>query len=46
MEWGKSKSEEWLLCFFLSFFESIFIMDPLKVCITIYYSILLMEVPS
>lgn len=41
MEWGKSKSEEWLLCFFLSFFESIFIMDPLKVCTAMYYSILL-----
>lgn len=31
MEWGKSKSEEWLLCFFLSFFQSIFLIDPLKV---------------
>lgn len=31
MEWGKSKSEEWLLCFFLSLFQSIFLVDPLKV---------------
>ena len=31
MEWGKSRSEEWLLCFFLSLFESMFIVDPLKV---------------
>lgn len=31
MEWGKEKSEEWLKCFFLSFFESLLIMDPLKV---------------
>lgn len=33
MEWGKTKSEEWLLCFCMSFFESIFIFDPLKVSI-------------
>ena len=33
MEWGKTKSEEWLLCFCMSFFESIFILDPLKVSI-------------
>lgn len=31
MEWGKSKAEAWLACFFLSFFESLFIVDPLKV---------------
>lgn len=30
-EWGKEKSEEWLTTFFLSFFESCFIVDPLKV---------------
>lgn len=34
MEWGKSKSEEWLLCFCMSFFESMFIVDPLKVCVS------------
>ncbi|OWF51801.1 Polycystic kidney disease protein 1-like 2 [Mizuhopecten yessoensis] len=31
MEWGKTKSEEWLLCFLLSFVESILITDPIKV---------------
>ncbi|CAC5416734.1 PKD1L2 [Mytilus coruscus] len=31
MEWGKTKSEEWLLCFFMSFFESMFLVDPLKI---------------
>lgn len=31
MEWGSSKSEEWILAFVLSFFESIVIVDPLKV---------------
>ena len=31
MEWGKSKSETWLSTFFLSFFESLFVMDPLNV---------------
>lgn len=36
MEWGKSKSEEWLTSFVLSFFESILVMDPLKVPLTFY----------
>ncbi|XP_061173587.1 uncharacterized protein LOC133182755 [Saccostrea echinata] len=31
MEWGKAKSEEWLMSFFLSFFESILFVDPIKV---------------
>lgn len=31
MEWGTSKSEEWLTTFVLSFVESLFIVDPLKV---------------
>ncbi|XP_071131885.1 uncharacterized protein [Mytilus edulis] len=31
MEWGKTKSEEWLLCFFMSFIESMFLVDPLKI---------------
>ena len=31
MEWGKTKSEEWLLCFVLSFVQSMFVIDPLKV---------------
>lgn len=31
MEWGQAKSEEWLMCFILSFFESVFITDPIKV---------------
>ncbi|XP_052217966.1 polycystic kidney disease 2-like 1 protein [Dreissena polymorpha] len=31
MEWGKKKSEEWLTSFFLSCFESIFCLDPVKV---------------
>ena len=30
-EWGKDISEEWLATFFLSFFESMFIVDPFKV---------------
>ena len=33
MEWGKSKSEQWLFSFFLSFFESMFVVDPLKVLV-------------
>lgn len=31
MEWGKPKSEEWLCTFFLSFFESLCFVDPVKV---------------
>lgn len=31
MEWGKTKTEMWLAQFFLAFFESACILDPLKV---------------
>ncbi|XP_076075499.1 polycystin-1-like protein 2 [Mytilus galloprovincialis] len=31
MEWGKTKSEEWLLCFFMSFIGSMLLVDPLKI---------------
>ncbi|XP_069125495.1 polycystin-1-like protein 2 [Argopecten irradians] len=31
MEWGKTKSENWLLCFLFSFVESVLITDPIKV---------------
>ncbi|XP_052068761.1 uncharacterized protein LOC127708011 isoform X2 [Mytilus californianus] len=31
MEWGQTKSEEWLLCFFMSFIESMLLVDPLKI---------------
>jgi polycystin 1L2 len=31
MEWGQSKSEEWLTTFLMSFVESIIIVDPTKV---------------
>jgi len=31
MEWGKDKSERWLTAFVLSFVESIFVIDPVKV---------------
>ncbi|XP_045211050.2 uncharacterized protein LOC123562481 [Mercenaria mercenaria] len=30
-EWGKQKSEEWLTTFILSFVESVFCFDPIKV---------------
>lgn len=30
-QWGRAKSEEWLTSFLLTFFESLFILDPLKV---------------
>lgn len=31
MEWGQSKSEEWLTTFLMSFVESIVVVDPIKV---------------
>ncbi|KAL3877870.1 hypothetical protein ACJMK2_035514 [Sinanodonta woodiana] len=31
MQWGKQKSEEWLTTFLLSFIESLFCLDPVKV---------------
>ncbi|XP_071132908.1 polycystin family receptor for egg jelly-like [Mytilus edulis] len=33
VEWGKNKSERWLGQFFLSFFSSIFLLDPLKIIV-------------
>ncbi|XP_070188678.1 polycystin-1-like protein 2 [Littorina saxatilis] len=33
MQWGSTTSEEWLAAFFLSFFESFFLMEPIKVLI-------------
>lgn len=31
MEWGKAKSEQWLVSFVFSFFESVMLVDPIKV---------------
>uniref|UniRef100_A0A1I8INE8 SRCR domain-containing protein n=1 Tax=Macrostomum lignano TaxID=282301 RepID=A0A1I8INE8_9PLAT len=31
MDWGKEKSEGWLLAFFFSFFETVLLLQPLKV---------------
>lgn len=36
MEWRKTKSEEWLLAFVLSFFEAMLIIDPVKVHLWFY----------
>ncbi|XP_076075847.1 polycystin-1-like protein 2 [Mytilus galloprovincialis] len=33
VEWGQNKSEKWLGQFFLSFFSSIFLLDPLKIIV-------------
>lgn len=33
MQWGIPKSEEWLTTFVLSFFESLIMVDPVKVSI-------------
>ena len=37
MQWGPTTSEEWLASFFLSFFESFFLLDPIKVGIVAVY---------
>ena len=31
LQWGKEKSEEWMTTFFLSFFQSVMVVQPLKV---------------
>ena len=31
VDWGKAKSERWLTAFFLSFLQSLFLVDPVKV---------------
>ena len=31
MEWGKDKSNEWLVTFLLSFFQSVIVVQPVKV---------------
>lgn len=31
MDWGRAKSERWLTSFFLSFLQSLFLVDPIKV---------------
>ncbi|ESP00683.1 hypothetical protein LOTGIDRAFT_157972 [Lottia gigantea] len=42
MQWGKSVSEEWVTSFFLSFFENIFLTDPLKIAVfAIVFSVLM-----
>jgi polycystin 1L2 len=33
MQWGKERSEAWLMSMFLSFFQSLFVVDPIKVFI-------------
>ena len=32
LQWGKTKSEAWLGAFFLSFFQSVCVIQPIKVC--------------
>ncbi|XP_041364618.1 polycystic kidney disease protein 1-like 2 [Gigantopelta aegis] len=44
-QWGKDISEEWLATFFLSFFESIFILDPFKILfLAIIFAIILKNI--
>ena len=33
-EWGKQKSEKWLVTFIFSFVESVLLIQPLKVCVS------------
>lgn len=33
MEWGRERSNDWLCSMFMSFFQSLFVVDPLKVFI-------------
>jgi polycystin 1L2 len=38
MEFGKNKSEQWLSTFVFSFFESLFILDPINVSVSFVYN--------
>lgn len=38
-EWGKEKSSQWLTTFLLSFLQSVFLIQPIKVCIPHLWSI-------
>ena len=42
MQWGPTTSEEWLGSFFISFFESIFVMDPVKVMMMMMMMMMMM----
>ena len=33
LQWGKAKSEAWLVTFVLSFVQSLFLVQPIKVCV-------------
>jgi polycystin 1L2 len=41
MDWGKAKSEEWLITFFLSTFQSMLLIQPLKVSYWLSHSLTL-----
>ncbi|XP_041362675.1 uncharacterized protein LOC121378528 isoform X2 [Gigantopelta aegis] len=44
-EWGKDISEEWLVTFFMSFFESLFILDPFKIVfLALIFAIILKKI--
>ncbi len=36
MQWGRQRSEAWLVSFLLSFIETLFIVDPIKVILVLY----------
>ncbi|XP_070569906.1 polycystin-1-like protein 2 [Ptychodera flava] len=47
LEWGHEKSVEWLVSFFMSFFQSLLIIQPLKVlCLAILLSLIFKKVES
>ncbi|XP_055955065.1 polycystic kidney disease protein 1-like 2 [Patella vulgata] len=47
MEWGKSLSEEWLTSFFLSFLQSMVVVDPFKVVfMAVVFSLFLKAIKS
>ncbi|GFN96340.1 polycystic kidney disease protein 1-like 2, partial [Plakobranchus ocellatus] len=46
MQWGKEKSNEWLTTFLLSFFQSVIIVQPIKVLLLVAFIACILKKPD
>ncbi|XP_046581985.1 LOW QUALITY PROTEIN: uncharacterized protein LOC124289408 [Haliotis rubra] len=46
MEWGKEKSNEWLIAFVLSFFQSVIVVQPIKVLLIVAFIACILKKPE
>lgn len=46
MQWGKDKSNQWLLTFLLSFFQSVIVVQPVKVLLLAAFISCIMRKPE